>query len=146
MWTTSMPRTPTPRSTSSDLIRVDACAGATLLSALESGAPSETFVASNPSSTRFTFPHRRVGAPVERLAPLEAALEFQILLLRHPRLRRPEHVTGKGPTVPEQIHRRESQGLGGAEVGENRIGDLEVGGVVPAPRPAHIGMQPGHHV
>src|SRR5574341_345096 len=52
MWMASMPSTPTPRITSSDLIRIGPGAAA-LLSALASCAPVEAFVASDSSSTRF---------------------------------------------------------------------------------------------
>src|SRR5689334_521150 len=50
-----MPSTPTPRSTSSDQIRVGCCA-ATLFSVLASCARAATFVAGDPLSTRHSLP------------------------------------------------------------------------------------------
>src|SRR6266567_7034845 len=61
MWTASIPSTPTPRSTSSDLILIGAWVCATL-SASESCAPGSVFVASEPSVTRGFTPRRDTQA------------------------------------------------------------------------------------
>src|SRR5262249_28913371 len=54
MWTASMPSTPTPRRTSSDMIRAGPCAA--LFSALEPRASRGAFVSGDPLLTRQSLP------------------------------------------------------------------------------------------
>src|SRR5262245_37657594 len=80
------------------------------------------------------------------LAVGQAPLEAQVFLPRHGRRAGGENFSRPARAVGQQIDRHRGQSLGGCDVGEAGIDDLEVGGVTGAAGAAHVGMEDGHDV